>query len=76
MVKAIRVHLVGGHHHLQYEDIELPRPGCDEVEVRHTAIGVNDPDVDACKGWSHHSPHSSFTPGLSAVGVITELGKR
>lgn len=74
MVKAVRVHTIGGRHHLQLEDVELPHPGCNEVEVRHTAIGLNSPDIDACKGGGHHPAHSTFTPGLSAVGVITELG--
>ncbi|XP_024385859.1 uncharacterized protein [Physcomitrium patens] len=74
MVKAVRVHAVGGRHHLQLEEVELPHPGCDEVEVRHRAIGFNYPDMEDCRGVGHHTSHSIFTPGLSAVGVITELG--
>ncbi|KAG0627842.1 hypothetical protein M758_2G232000 [Ceratodon purpureus] len=74
MVKAVRVHTIGGRHHLQLENVELPHPGCNEVEVRHRAIGLNYPDVEDCKGGGHHAHHSVFTPGSSAVGVITELG--
>jgi NADPH2:quinone reductase len=74
MVKAVRVHTVGGRHRLQVEEVALPHPGCNEVEVRHRAIGLNYPDVEDCRGGGHHGPHSVFTPGSSAVGVITELG--
>ncbi|KAG0614594.1 hypothetical protein M758_6G188800 [Ceratodon purpureus] len=73
MVKAVRVHTVGGRHHVQVEEVELPRPGCNEVEVRHTAIGLNYPDVEDCRGGLH-ARHTVYTPGSSAVGVITELG--
>lgn len=74
MVKAVRVHTVGGRHHPQLEEVALPHPGCNEVEVRHTAIGLNYPDVEDCTGGGRHGRHSIFTPGSSAVGVITELG--
>lgn len=76
MVKAVQVHTVGGRHRLKVEEVELARPGCLEVEVRHTAIGLNYLDVQDCKGGHYHSTHhpSVFTPGRSAVGIITELG--
>ena len=74
MVKSVRVHTVGGRHHLQVEEAELPRAGCNEVEVRHTAIGLNYPDVEDCRGGLHHASHTIYTPGSCAVGVITELG--
>lgn len=77
MVKAVQVHTVGGRHRLKVEEVELARPGCLEVEVRHTAIGLNYLDVQDCKGGHHHSTHHPthvFTPGRSAVGIITELG--
>jgi len=76
MVKAVQVHTVGGRHRVQVEEVELAPPGWLEVEVRHTAIGLNYLDVQDCKGGHYHSSHHPpvFTPGRSAVGIITELG--
>jgi len=76
MVKALRVLTVGGRHHPQLEEAACAASsaGCNEVEVRNTAIGLNYPDVEDCTGRGHHGRHSIFTPGSSAVGVITELG--
>ena len=41
MIKAIRFEKTGGSDVLQYVDYDLPPPGKGQVQVRHTAIGVN-----------------------------------
>ncbi len=40
-MKAVRIHKTGGPEVLIYEDVDLPPPAPDQVQVRHTAIGVN-----------------------------------
>jgi NADPH2:quinone reductase len=41
MIKAIRFEKTGGSDVLQYVDYDLPPPAKGQVQVRHTAIGVN-----------------------------------
>lgn len=45
MPNAIRIHENGGPEVLRFEEIEVPPPAPDEVQIRHTAIGVNFIDV-------------------------------
>lgn len=41
MVKAIRIHQHGGPEVMKWEDIDVPAPGPGEVQLRHTAVGLN-----------------------------------
>ena len=41
MIKAIRFEKTGGSDVLQYVDYDLPAPAKGQVQVRHSAIGVN-----------------------------------
>ncbi len=41
MVKAIRFHKPGGPEVMQLEDIELAAPAAGQIQIRHTAIGLN-----------------------------------
>ncbi len=43
--RAIRLHQPGGPEVMHLETIDLPPPGAGEVQIRHTAIGVNFIDV-------------------------------
>src|SRR5262245_8445671 len=43
--RAIRIHEVGGPEVMRLEDVAVPAPAPDEVQVQHTAIGVNFIDV-------------------------------
>ncbi len=45
MPSAIRIHQTGGPEVLKFEEVEVGAPAPDEVQVRHTAIGVNYIDV-------------------------------
>lgn len=83
--KALRLHLVGDKHRtLQYEEVEVPQPCSEEVEVRHTAIAVHpwDQGFWQCRGAGSDSIklslgeplHLPQTLGLGAAGVVTELG--
>ncbi|MED6220405.1 hypothetical protein PIB30_044507 [Stylosanthes scabra] len=73
MVKAIRVHELGGPQVLKWEDVEIGEPKEGEVRVRNKAIGLNFIDVYFRKGV-YKAPSMPFTPGMEAVGVVTAVG--
>ena len=45
MVKAVRVHKVGGPEALVYEAVDVPAPGPGEVRIRQHAVGLNFIDI-------------------------------
>jgi NADPH2:quinone reductase len=45
MPKGVRIHSLGGPEVLRWEDVAVPPPAAGEVQVRHTAIGLNYIDV-------------------------------
>lgn len=75
MPRAIRIHETGGPEVLRLEDVEVPPPGEGQVQVRHTAIGLNFIDVYDRSGLY---PQMNMPAGLGreAAGVITALGKK
>lgn len=73
MVKAIRVHELGGPQVMKWEDVEIGEPKEGEVRVKNKAIGVNFIDVYFRKGV-YNAPSSPFTPGMEAVGIVTAIG--
>ncbi|KAL7003716.1 NADPH:quinone reductase [Sarracenia purpurea var. burkii] len=80
MVKAIRVHELGGPEVLKWEDVEIGEPKEGEIRVKNKAIGLNFIDVYIRKGVYKAStmPYKAstlpFTPGFEAVGVVTVVG--
>ncbi|KAK7851085.1 quinone oxidoreductase [Quercus suber] len=50
MVKAIRVHELGGPEVLKWEDVELGEPKEGEIRVKNKAVGLNFIDVYFRKG--------------------------
>ncbi len=73
MSKAIRVHEVGGAEVMKLEPVEVPPPGPGEVQLRHTAIGVNFIDIYHRSGL--YPLPRPFTPGQEGAGVVTALGE-
>src|SRR5262252_7757086 len=75
MPRAIRIHDVGGPEVMRLEDIEVAPPAEGEVQVQHTAIGVNFIDVYDRTGLY---PQKSMPAGLGreAAGVVTAVGKK
>ena len=70
---AIVFHEHGGAEVLQWESQQLPPPGRGEVQLRHTAIGVNFIDIYDRSGlYARALPE---TPGREAAGVIVALGR-
>ena len=72
-MKAIRFHEHGGPEVLRVEEVTPEKPGKGEVQLRHTAIGVNYIDV-----YDRTGLYPSTLPGglgREAAGVITALGR-
>ncbi len=74
MAKAIRIERNGGPEVMQYVDVEVGAPGPDEVQVRHTAIGINYIDVYDRTGLYPMPLPGSL--GREAAGVVLATGKK
>ena len=72
-MKAIQFEKTGGPEVLQLVDITLAPPAAGEVQMRHTAIGLNFVDTYYRSGLYPASLPSGL--GNEAAGVITALGK-
>ena len=69
MPRAIRIHEAGGPEVMRLEDVDVAAPGAGEVQVQHTAIGLNFIDVydrtglypqKPCRrAWAAKPPESS-----------------
>ena len=71
-MKAVRVHTLGGPEVLTYEDVDVPRPGPGEAQVRVAASGLNYLDVQYRIG--RVKAPLPFVIGAEASGVVTEVG--
>jgi NADPH2:quinone reductase len=71
-VKAVRVHTLGGPEVLTYEDVDVPRPGPGEAQVKIAASGLNYLDVQYRIG--RVKAPLPFVIGAEASGVVTEVG--
>ncbi|MFO1123974.1 MAG: quinone oxidoreductase [Methylocystis sp.] len=73
MVKAIRVHQTGGPEKLVLEDIDLPAPAADEVQIRQRAIGVN--YIDIYRRTGAYPAECPFIPGHEGAGDVIAVGE-
>jgi NADPH2:quinone reductase len=74
MAKVIRLHEFGGPDRLRVEEMDAGAPAPGEVQVRHTAIGLNFIDV-----YDRTGLYPMELPGVlgrEAAGVITAIGRR
>ncbi|MDF1722113.1 MAG: quinone oxidoreductase [Minwuia sp.] len=74
MVKAIRVHEVGGPEQMKFEDVEVGDPGPGEIRVRHTVIGLNYIDVYFRTGLYPAPDGMPIGIGMEAAGVVEAVG--
>ena len=71
-MKAVRVHALGGPEVLTYEDVDVPRPGPGEAQVKVAAAGLNYLDVQYRIGRVKAA--LPFVIGSEASGVVSEVG--
>jgi NADPH2:quinone reductase len=74
MPKAIRLHETGGPEKLVLEDVEVPAPAGGEIQIRHTAIGLNYIDVYDRTGL--YPAPLPLILGREAAGVVAAVGPR
>lgn len=72
MTHAIRIHQTGGPETLRWESVDLPPPSAGEIQVRHTAVGLNYIDVYFRTGL--YPAPLPLTPGFEAAGVVAAVG--
>lgn len=72
-MKAIRFNEHGGPEVLHVEDLDPGKPAAGEVQLRHTAIGLNYIDVYDRTGLYPGALPSGL--GREAAGVVTALGR-
>ncbi|HEV7607674.1 MAG TPA: quinone oxidoreductase [Steroidobacteraceae bacterium] len=73
MPRAIRIHEAGGAEVMRFEDVDVAAPAAGEVQVQHTAIGLNYIDVYDRNGLYTKSLPSGI--GREAAGIVTAIGK-
>ena len=69
---AIRIHEYGGPDVLQWEEVDVPVPAEGQVQIRHTAIGLNFIDVYHRTGLYPTELPTGL--GSEAAGVIKAVG--
>jgi NADPH2:quinone reductase len=74
MPKSIRIHRAGGPEEMRLEELEVAAPAQGEVQLRHTAIGLNYIDVYDRTGLYPMPLPAGL--GREAAGVITAVGRR
>ena len=75
MPRAIRIHETGGPEVMRLEDVDVGTPAAGEVQIRHTAMGLNFIDVYDRTGLY---PQKEMPGGLGreAAGVVSAVGKK
>ncbi|HUN72852.1 MAG TPA: quinone oxidoreductase [Steroidobacteraceae bacterium] len=70
---AIVLRDTGGPEKLRYERVDVGEPGAGELQVRHTAIGVNFHDTYVRSGL-YDTLKLPGIPGLEAAAVVEKVG--
>ena len=73
MTHAIRIHKTGGSEVLQWDSIEVGKPGAGQVRLTQTACGLNYIDVYMRDGVYPIAEYPAVL-GMEAAGVVEELG--
>ena len=72
MVQAIRFAKTGGPEVLEWQEVEVGKPGEGQVRLRHTAVGLNYIDTYQRSGLYPMPLPSGL--GSEAAGVVEEVG--
>jgi len=73
VTQAVRIEKTGGPEVMQLVNVDLPKPGANEVRIRQTAIGLNFIDTYHRSGLYPVKLPSGL--GQEAAGVVEELGQ-
>jgi NADPH:quinone reductase-like Zn-dependent oxidoreductase len=75
MARVIRFHEHGGPEVLRIEDVDVPRPGRGEVQIRVKALGLNRAEVSLRSGTYIETPTLPSGLGLEAAGIVETVGE-
>jgi len=73
MTQAVRIHRTGGPEVLQWEFVDVGKPGTGQVRLRQTACGLNYIDIYMRAGIYPVTALPAIL-GMEAAGVVEELG--
>jgi NADPH2:quinone reductase len=73
MSNAVRIEQTGGPEVMQFEPVEVGKPGPGQALIEHTAIGLNFIDVYFRTGL--YKADLPLIPGGEAAGVVLEVGE-
>ena len=73
-MRAIRFHQFGGPEVLQYEEVDDPFVGDEQVLIQVAAAGVNHSDLARRQGCYPHASPLPLTPGLEVAGRVARVG--
>ncbi|MGK2907604.1 MAG: quinone oxidoreductase family protein [Desulfuromonadales bacterium] len=74
MSKAIRLYETGGPEVMNWEEVEVGKPGPGEVHLRQTAVGLNFIDIYHRTGL-YPLGQLPATPGMEGAGVVVAKGE-
>lgn len=74
MTRVVRFHRHGGPEVLSIEDVELPPPAADEVQIRVKALGLNRAEALLRKGTYIETATFPSGLGLEAAGIVETVG--
>lgn len=75
MARVVRFHEYGGPEVLRIEEVDLPTPGRDEVQIRVKALGLNRAEAMMRSGLYLETPSFPSGLGFEAAGVVEALGE-
>ncbi|WP_274424883.1 zinc-dependent alcohol dehydrogenase family protein [Chelativorans sp. YIM 93263] len=75
MVRVVRIHEHGGPEVLRIEDVDVPKPGRGEVQIRVKALGLNRAEALLRRGTYIETPTFPSGLGLEAAGVVETVGE-
>lgn len=75
-IRAVRVNSLSEDiTDIDIEELELPPPGDDEIQIAIKACAVNFPDLLMVQGKYQFKPPLPFTPGMEVAGDVAMVGK-
>ncbi len=75
MARVVRFHETGGPDVLRIEEIEVPPPRKDEVQIRIHALGLNRAEAMFRAGQYVSAPRFPARPGYEAAGTVAAIGE-
>jgi NADPH2:quinone reductase len=75
-MKAVQVQRPGGPEALEYVELDMPKPGPQQVLIEAEAFGVGQPDVLIRRGIYKWMPPLPANPGNDVAGRISAVGDK